>query len=465
MAEGVLGLGSGQAASLNQELIDKLKNAERASTVEPIETSIENISGEDGESTKIAEIIVKANELLESIKSFDLYVSGGVTAFEQKSATVTGSSVVFDALDETNLNVGTTTVFIEQLARRDVFQSSSVDEITKDADIDSGDLTIALAGSDGLYSSSYTFDTTGKTYDELVDEINLNGEINASVEQVGDDSYKLVIKSIESGTANELKITGTASQTLGYTSDGTTETAGSNTQAATNLNATINGIDYDVSTNVLTIDGGLKVTALEENVIGEFSSISIQKDTSTIETSLQDFVTQYNELAKMIDDEVYSSDSKIEDKSTLRSMMESIKGKIFNSYGTDDSLNVFNFGFEVDTYGNLSIDSSKLNDAISNNLNDLKSLFLGVAEDEGLGTQLKTYLDDLDSFGGLLTEYQDTIASRLESLEEEKEKAIETLDNKYSLLAQQFAAYATIITQFESQFSGLKLMIAESTAS
>ena len=55
--------------------------------------------------------------------------------------------------------------------------------------------------------------------------------------------------------------------------------------------------------------------------------------------------------------------------------------------------------------------------------------------------------------------------SRKEALEEEKEKAEEDLDNKYSLLAQQFAAYGAIITQFESQFAGLKLMIEQSTAS
>jgi flagellar hook-associated protein 2 len=35
MANGVLGLGTGQASTLNSELIDKLKAAERKSTVEP----------------------------------------------------------------------------------------------------------------------------------------------------------------------------------------------------------------------------------------------------------------------------------------------------------------------------------------------------------------------------------------------------------------------------------------------
>ncbi len=462
MAEGVLGLGTG-ASSLNNELIEKLKTAERASTVTPLETQIEDITGEGGESEKIAEIIAKANSLLDSIKTFDLYVSGGVTAFDQKIANTSGTAAVFDAIAEGTLNEGTTNVTISTLAKRDVFQSSAIDGTTKDIDIDSGDLTIALAGSDGLYSTSYTFDTTGKTYDELVATINLNSNLTASVEQVGDDSYKLVIKSAESGTSNALQITGSASYSLGYTSDvaGTIETVGANIQEATNLSATVNGIDYNVSSNVITVDGGLKITALEE---GD-STISIEKDTSTIESTLQLFVAEYNQLVALVEDELYSSASKIEDKSTLRTMMSGIKDKLFGSYGTSDDLNIFNFGFEINKSGLLSIDSEKLTSAVENNIDDLKSLFLGVAEDEGLGTQLKTYLDDLDSFDGLLTSYQSNMDSRKESLEEERNDAIEDLDNKYALLSQQFAAYGAIINQFEAQFSGLKLMIEQSTAS
>ena len=257
-----------------------------------------------------------------------------------------------------------------------------------------------------------------------------------------------------------MKITGDASDDLGYTTDGTIEAASANIQEATNLAATVNGIAYNVSSNVITVDGGLKITAVE---LGD-SSISVESDTSTISTALENFTSEYNELVALIDEELYSADSKIDDKSSLRSVMSGIKDIIFNSYGTEDSLNVFNLGFEIDEDGYLSIDSEVLNDAIENNIDDLKSLFLGVAEDEGLGTQLKTYLDDLDGFDGLLSTYQDTMNSRKEALEEEKESAIEALDNKYDSLAAQFAAYNTLITQYENAFSGLSLMIEQSVS-
>lgn len=117
MANGVLGLGSGQAASLNQDVIDKLKEADRASKVAPLEARIEDITSEGGEAEKIAEITAKANELLDAIKPFDLYVTNGVTAFDQKTASTSGDSAVFDAADESKLNVGTTTIDITTLAK------------------------------------------------------------------------------------------------------------------------------------------------------------------------------------------------------------------------------------------------------------------------------------------------------------------------------------------------------------
>ena len=190
MANGVLGLGSGQAASLNSELIDKLKTAERKSTVAPIETSIEKITKEK---VTFASIQTKISELLDAIKPFDLFVSGGVTAFEQKSATTSGDSVTFDAADAKALKKGFTSVDVTKLAQKDVYQSESVSAAIKDSAINQGPLVI----------NGETFDTTNKTYQQLADEITAKSGMNASVEQVGTEAYRLVIKSEKTGVNNK----------------------------------------------------------------------------------------------------------------------------------------------------------------------------------------------------------------------------------------------------------------------
>jgi flagellar hook-associated protein 2 len=90
---------------------------------------------------------------------------------------------------------------------------------------------------------------------------------------------------------------------------------------------------------------------------------------------------------------------------------------------------------------------------------------VGDLTNNGLGTQLKSSLDALTSYGGLLTKYDENITARLEKLNEEKEKAVTLLNDKYAMMATSFAAYGAMITQMEAAFGGLKMMINQSIAS
>jgi len=454
MAEGILGLGSGQAATLDQELIDKLKTAERAATVEPIETSIEDIASEN---EVFATIDDKVNEFLEAVKVFDLFVTGGTTAFDEKTATASGSSVTFDAADVSALNTGITTVNITSLAQKDVYQSNAITETEKDAAITGmGDLTI----------NGETFTTDEKTYQELADEIDASDGINASIEQVGSDSFRLVLKSNESGIDNALSIAGDAAadDKFGFnkTEDiddgngGTVSVSVNHTLVAQNMEATVDGVSYSVSSNSLEVDG-LSITATETGT----SSINITKDNTTVESSMNEFITQYNGLVALIEDEVYSADSFIEDKSALRDIISQIKDKLFGTYGEDSDKSVFNYGFELDSTGVLSLDSTVFNNALDEDPDLMKSIFIGTAENEGMGTQLKALIDDMGYTDGVIGLYESSLLSREEILNDDLEEAEETLDDKYSALSAQFASYAAIITLYETSFSGLESIIAE----
>jgi len=451
MAEGILGLGGGGSAALNQDVIDKLKAADRVATVEPYEKDLENW---DAQLEKVSAIEAKVTELLSASRAFDLYLTGA-NAFEQMSASTTGTSAVFDAIDVGSLVPGTISVFVDQLAQKDVHGSTTAFS-DKDATITTGtgeNLRI------NIDSVDYDFSIDDKTYQELADEINTNSKLTASVEQVGDSSYKLVIKSTDSGTANNITITTPASAPTGL--DAFTESLD-----AQNMKATIDGIDYDVSSNTITTQGNLDITAIE----GGNSTISIQKDTSNVVANVETLMTAYNDLVDLIDAEAFDAGSPIEDIDTLQSMMASIKDLLFADYNTYDNdsstdQNVFNIGFELDKSGHLSLDSTIFSEALSSDFDSIKSLFIGVAEDEGLGTALKSYIDDIQGYDGLLTNYDEGIVERKTKLETERDDAIEDLDNKYADLSAQFAAYGGIIAQFEASFGGLQMMIQQSVSS
>ena len=627
----MLGISGGGGASLNQELIDKLKDAERLSQVDPIESRLEAITGVDaqtgdvlnvaGEEARMLMIEAQATDLMNKISGFDLF-SSEANAFEQVMASTTGDAAVFDAIDVGGLTPGTNYVSITQLAQRDVFQTSTFTEAQKDAVMTtgqaSGDMIVISQDGRPVYQSDSTttdpttdlilgagesgtvvvgtttvniddtttwddlktqlsadetlsvsfvnnrlsvknvdgetalsisetgnvsigltmgekFTTEGKTYTELATSINENSNYTASIELVGEDSYRLVMKSNESGLSNALNITqigvdldindtysskivsgaigidGTldvdgagniayaSTDTLqdiadkindavtgvvGYTATVTNDKLTvskddgsaigslssaefdfgfdnvSQTLNAQNLLANVDGIDYNVDSNVLTVQGNLTMTAVE---LGS-ATISIQRDTSSVLTNFEAFLESYNALVDLVENELYSEDSPVQDTSSLKMMMGSIKDMIFGSYGENDDQNLFIYGLSLDESGHLSLDSEKFGEALTTDFDGLKDFFLGSAEDKGFGTQMKEYLVSLDQYQGLLYSYKESMASRQESLEEEREKAILTLDTKYDILAVQFAAYSSIIAQMEASFGSMKMMIDQSIA-
>ena len=342
---------------------------------------------------------------------------------------------------------------MSQLAQKDVYQSS----ITSD-------IVTPLAGIGELKIGDETFLAEGKTYTQLADEITAKSGMNASVEQVGTNSYRLVIKSEESGIDNALSITGAASQALGYTTDGTAINTSNHILEAKNMLAKVDGVDYNVSSNNITVDG-LKITANKVDSSGSISTINIAEDNTQVETLMNNFITKYNELVALVDTEVLNADSKLADKSSIRDILNQVKNKLFGSYGDAKDKSIFNYGIELDKFGGLTLDSTKFNKAVQEDMTGLKDLFLGKAENKGLGTQLKELFDDMTITGGVLDTYDKGISTRETNLNAEKEKAEKALNAKYEQLSLQFASYGAIINQMEASFSGLKLMIQQSTAS
>ena len=421
---------TGGASALNGELIQKLYDADTVANVSPITESLELI---ETETTLISDIGTLVNELIDTVEVFDLFSSGS-NAFEQVTATATGESALFDAADVGSLKPGTINVNISQLAQKDSYQTNKFASST-------AIMAEGQNAGDQITINGIDFDTVGKTYAELVEEINLSGTIDASIEQVSDTEQRIVIKSQEPGIDNALTITQTGAD-FGLLDDGTGGTIDNHVLKAQNLNATVDGVFYDVSSNSITMDGNLKMTAAK---LGD-SSISVQTDDSAIVPAIQEFANKYNEVLLKITEELYSEEPSAQDTSTLKTILNDIKTMMFGEYGVnDDSLLNFGFGFDSET-GTLEIDTVVLGKALTEDTGRVESLFVGVAEDKGFGTMLKETLDGFNSYDGLFSNYEDSIATRKATLEEEQEQAIEDLDTKYDTMAAQFAAYGTVIT-------------------
>ena len=445
MADGILGLGSSGSSDLSSELITKLKTAESTAILDPIKTEQEDTQAEIDALSKIQTMVL---ELLDLVDDFDLFTSD-TNVFDEVSATTTGSSVSFDATDTSNMEEGTVSIEVTQLAQKDVYQSNTISDTT--ATMDSGTISITID------DTTYDFSTDGKTYEELVTEMNKNSGLEVSLEQVGDTSYRMVIKSVESGSDNGLTITQTDID-LGL------EDTDNHVLIAQNLLATIDGIDYEKSSNKVTLESGLIIKAVSEGT----STITIEKDNASVVEGIVSIADKYNNLVDLVNSYILGDEDEnavISDSSTLKTMMSEIKGVLFDSYGLEDEENLFKYGISFDSDGYMQVDETELTEALTDNYDDIKELFTGYAEKEGIGTRLKTYLDSLDGIDGLLTAYDDKLDGRLETLEDEYQTASDKLDEKYEQMSTQFAAYTVLITQMENSFASLKSIIDDTSSS
>lgn len=434
-----LGLGSSGSTGLSSDLITKLKTAETTAILDPITANQEDTQAEIDAVDAIQTMII---ELLDLVDDFDLYTSD-TNIFDEVSATTTGSSANFDARDTSNMEEGTVSVDITQLAQKDVYQTSTISDTT--STMDSGTISITIG------DETYDFSTNEKTYEELVTEMNKNTGLDVSLEQVGDTSYRMVIKSSESGSYNALTIT-QSDIDLGL------EDTDNHVLTAQNLLATIDGIDYEKSSNKVTLESGLIIKAVDEGT----STITIEKDNASVVEGIVNIADKYNELVDLVNSYIQGDeDTKavISDSSTLRTMMSGIKEVLFDTYGLDNEESMFKYGISFDTDGYMQVDEDELTEALTDNYSDVKELFTGYAEKEGIGTRLKTYLDSLDGLDGLLTALSDKLDDRIDTLTTDYETASEKLDEKYEAMTAQFAEYTALITQMENSFASLKLII------
>ena len=433
---GILGLGSGQATSLNNDLIEKLKAVDTKAFINPIEIKIDKIPLEQKE---ISEITNKINDLLSTIKNFSLNQSSGINAFDSKEADISGDSVKFDVENIQNIKNGNTIIEVKGLAQKDVWQTNKF--VNENNLMNTGVISVSIG------NTIKEIDTTNMSYKDFSTKLNELG-VNSSIEKSGNE-YRMVIKSKDIGLENKISFNGELN-TLGLNDEA------NNVLKAKNLELKVDGIEYSNSTNNIIVDG-LKITAIKEGN----SIIDIKEDKTTLTTFMKEFQTKFNEVNELLEKGIYDKSSNIENKSLLRDISNNLKNTLFGHGNTTDQ-SIFNIGFSLnEKNGNLVFNEKEFEKAINENKSSIKDLFVGVPEKKGIATEL----DELISNSGItkqLLDYDLTILTKQDKLNKEKEEALKTIENKYQLMATQFAAYGNIINQMEASFSGFKMLIESS---
>lgn len=341
-----------------------------------------------------------------ALSSFQASVAGlaDVTKFQTLSASASDSSVLTATTSSTAVP-GSYTINVGALAQSQTISSAGQSSTT--AAIGTGTSTTltfqfgTISGgtlTNGTYAgASFVQDATQATGTVVIDSSNnsLQGirdainraGIGVTASIVNDGSatnpYRLLVTSNSTGLSKSMKITssgGDASVTslLGYDPAGTQNLT--QTTAAQNASLTVNGLSITSASN--SVSGAVSGVTLNLAKTGT-SSLTLSNNSTAITTAVQSLVTAYNSINTTLNSLTrYNATTKqggilLGDASiqNIQARIRSTMSSALSGLGSNTLTNLSQVGLSFLKDGSLSLDSTKLQNALSSNYADFAALF------------------------------------------------------------------------------------------
>ena len=255
-------------------------------------------------------------------------------------------------------------------------------------DSTTGKYTGASFTSNGSGTKTVTIDSSNNNLAGIRDAINA-AKIGVTATIVNDGSnspYRLVLTDTTSGKENSMKITvsdaGSLQDLLQHDSANDTGQALQETVTAQNAEFKIDGISFSKASNTVT-DAISGVTLnLKKTNSGSPTTLNVNYDTDSIKSSIDQFVKSYNDLRGKISNlTAYDATNKKASALTGDATVRNIQFQLDSMMAAPitSSTNLFTqlseVGVSKQRDGTLKVDSSKLDDAVSNNFSSIASLF------------------------------------------------------------------------------------------
>lgn len=386
------------------------------------------------------------------------------------SAKVTSTNSAFTATLSNSATAGTYSVEVTALAASQSLLSPKV--ASKDTDLGdssqaSRTITIAQAGQTKPLTVTLASDKTSLS--DIRDAINTQqGSVTASIIKADDNSYYLSLTSRDSGTANAMTVTTTDSTLSQYISYNSTTSTGAMTQqvAAADAKLKINGVAITRSSNTITdAPEGVTLTLSKTNT-GSPETLSVAKDNAPMTTAIQSFVDAYNSLQTTIANQTKytsvaqgstsqnSSNGDLLGDGTLRSIQSRLRSVLSTSQGSG-SLTLSQLGITQDVTGKLTVDSTKLDKALTDKPADVVSFLSGDGSKTGFATQTSSLLQSILGSNGSLQNATDGINKTLKNLSDEYDRVNSQITTTMATYKAQFTSLSTLVSQLDSTASYL----------
>ena len=408
------------------------------------------------------QVTVAATDTLQSVfDKISAATNGAVTAgYDSSTDEVTlsssGSVVLGSAADTSNFlqaaklfNNGTGTVT----------SASALGAINLNNALSKANFAAAISDG-GNGAGEFTINGAAIAYDASTDSI------HSILQRI--DSSAAGVTATFNGITNQFQLTNKTTGDLGISLQDVTGNflaatglSGGTLQRGNNLQYTING-GATLTSQSNTVDAssagltGLSVTALN---IGS-TTVSVQSDTSTISSAINQFVTDYNAAQNYIQSQIASStnaagtttpglltgDVNVESLAVqLRQLVTAFPGAASSGVRSLNNLGIISNG----TDNTLSVNSAALNAALANNIEGAKELFTKATT--GLGATVGKFLTNTTGSSGMLASQENNFTNQTQRLT----TSIKTLQQKVTSdetnLQNEFVSMETAISVINSQ--------------
>jgi flagellar hook-associated protein 2 len=419
--------------------VEALVNAEKAPTEARIKSKIAEseakISGL-GQAVSILNVVKDAALRLNDAKDFKTFAVSN----SQPSA--------FSASSTTSARDGSNNITVSQIAQEQRSVSNAFASET--SKYNSGSITLSLtSGSSSTTTTNIT--VTDASLRGTVDAINnANLGVTAEIVDTGAATNRYRIQLIgETGAEKAFSLTSSDSS-ISFSS----------VQSAADAQLNINGIDFTRSSNV--IDDVLTGVSLTLNTTTSgAANLNISQNNDEARTNIIDFVTLYNDAQRQLKDLANSSNGgELAGDSIFRSLTSSLRSTVLgtsSSAGTNIA-NLSDMGISVSRSGELEVNDSKLDNALSKNYADIIQMFSANSDDQstsssdpaGLAGDINRIITNVTASSGYLITQQKVLADSnavRETELTELEARMERVEERYN---RQFLAMQQIIDQMNS---------------
>jgi len=217
-------------------------------------------------------------------------------------------------------------------------------------------------------------------------------------------------------------------------------------QAAGNALATVNGIPVQSASN--DISGVVEGLTLRLRRAGASAEISVSNDRDAVRTAVQDFATAYNNLAKVIADQTrFDPGSKVggplQGDSAATGLQRQLRSLVAaGSQASSTFRNLSDMGLSMQRDGTLSVDATKLNNAMAN-LPELRKALAADDTDpqkDGIARRYADLAQQVLGVDGSLTTRTESLRKRL-SVNSDSQAALEDrVDRFRARLVAQYSA-------------------------